>query len=433
MPKRRIVVIGRGIAGLTAANRSRIVDEKADITILSTEKRQPYCKPSLACVVRGTVSLSEDIGIYPNEILESKKIRLLPGFEAYEIDSKEKVVKARKTGTNETVQLDYDALVLAVGGHDLVPQIEGTNLEGIYTLQTFDDALKISETAKSGRGVIVVGAGPIALSIVEALLKRGIKTTMVVRSRILRTLIEPDLSLEVQKRIESEGVTCLFDAEIEKILGRQSVEGMQVSGKRIPASMIIFGTGIRASTRLAEKAGIKMGKYGIQVDEHMQTSERSIFSAGDCTETIDFITRKRTYLPIGSIAAQEGTIAGANAAGMEMRTDGFFRVQADNLFGMEITSIGHNSETAQALGIEVDVLELKSSGRVRSPYGWAEKYKARVKIITDKKRKIVGAQALGRRMAAQERYVLFKAIKEKMQEKNFVRLLKAEKELRQES
>jgi len=433
LPKRRIVIIGRGIAGLTAANSSRKVDEKADITILSTEKHQPYCKPSLACVVRGTASLPEEIGIYPNEILESKKIRLLPSFEAYEIDPKERVVKARKTGTNETVQLDYDTSVLAVGGHDLVPQIEGTNLKGIYTLQTFDDALKISETAKSGRGIIVVGAGPIALSIAEALLKRGIKTTMVVRSRILRTLIEPDLSLYVQKRIESEGVTCLFDAEIEKILGRKSVEGMQVSGEKIPASMIIFATGIRASTKLAEETGIKVGKYGIQVNEHMRTSERSIFSAGDCTETIDFITRNRTYLPIGSIAAQEGTIAGANAAGMEMRTDGFLRVQADNLFGMEITSIGHSSETAQALGIEVDVLEMKSSRRIKNPYGWADKYQTRVKIITDKKRKIVGAQALGRRMAAQERYVLFKAIEKKMEERNFVRLPKTGKELLQES
>jgi len=326
LPEQKIVVIGSGTAGLAAANTARKADAKAEVTVLSTEKHPPYCKPSLACVVRGTVSVPEEIAIYPSRMLESKNIRLLANREAFAINTKEKTVKTRDTSTNREKQLDYDALILAVGGHDLVPSIEGANLANVYTLQTFDDALGIHETAGSEKGAIVVGAGPIALSIAESLMKRKIETTMIVRSRVLRTLIEPDLSAKMLERIEAAGITCLLNTEIEAIGGSRNVEYVTVAGKKIATSVIVFGTGIRPSTEMAEQTEIKVGKFGIQVDDHMRTSVPDIYSAGDCTETIDFVAKKRTYMPIGSIAAQEGTIAGANAAGTEMRTDGFLRI-----------------------------------------------------------------------------------------------------------
>lgn len=427
MPEQKIVVIGSGTAGLAAANTARKADAKAEVTVLSTEKHPPYCKPSLACVVRGTVSVPEEIAIYPSRTLESKNIRLLANREAFAINTKEKTVKMRDISTNRQSQLNYDALVLAVGGHDLVPTIEGANLANVYTLQTFDDALRIYETAGSEKGAIVVGAGPIALSIAESLMKRKIETTMIVRSRVLRTLIEPDLSAKMLERIEATGITCLLNTEIEAIGGSRNVEYVTVAGKKIATSMIVFGTGIRPSTELAEQTGIDVGKFGIQVDDHMRTSVPDIYSAGDCTETIDFVVKKRTYMPIGSIAAQEGTIAGANAAGTEMRTDGFLRIQADNLFGTEITSIGHNSETARALGIEANVSELPSCVRAKSHYCLAGKYPATVKIITDEKDIVIGSQALGRRIATQERFMLFRAIRERMEKEDLVRFLQPHK------
>jgi pyruvate/2-oxoglutarate dehydrogenase complex dihydrolipoamide dehydrogenase (E3) component len=110
-----------------------------------------------------------------------------------------------------------------------------------------------------------------------------------------------------------------------------------------------------------------------------------------------------------------------------MRTDGFLRIQADNLFGTEITSIGHNSETARALGIEAKVSELPSCVRTKSHYCLAGKYPATVKIITDQKDIVIGSQALGRRIATQERFMLFRAIRERMEKEDLVRFLQPHK------
>ncbi len=324
------------------------------------------------------------------------------------------MIKARELNTSKIRHFDYHALILATGGQDIVPQIKGTELNNVFTFRTFDDALKISQKVKLNKSAIVVGAGPIALSVAEALVKRGVKTKIVIRSRALRTLIEPDLSRDLQRRIKEAGVEALTSAEIEEIGGSRSVEYVKIFDKKIPASMLIFATGVRPSIELAKETETKLGEYGIKVDEHLRTSNPEIYAAGDCIEATDSITKKHTYFPIGSVAAEAGRIAGVNAVGGDERSDGFLRVQGDRLFGVDVTSIGHSSATANDIGIKANVIDIKLASLMRNSYCFGEKYRVKAKIVTDEKERIIGAQTLGERFAAHDRYVLFRAIKEKM-------------------
>lgn len=412
MKDRNIVIVGSGIAGLSAAIAARQVGNVNSITILSREKCPPYCKPSLARVILGTVMRREEIEMYPEDLLRRRRITTIPGLEVLSVDPERKVLRALDTGTGKSKSVGYDFLILATGGHEFVPPINGRELENVFTLRIFADALKMSETAESGRGAVVVGAGPIALSIAESSVKRGLRTRMIVRSRILRTLVESEFSEMMKDLVEKKGVECLVNAEIEEVGGSKRVEYVRIQGRTLGTSMVVFATGTRPSVELAENAGVKVGESGIEVDEYMRTSRSDIFAAGDCAETMDFVTKRRIYLPIGSIGAQEGVIAGANAAGARVKGDGFIRVQTDNFFGTEVTSIGHCSETAKQLGLEVKALDIQLSGSIIRP--GLRKSCTRAKIIIDNRGRIVGAQVLGHRFAAEERYVLFQAIKERM-------------------
>jgi len=412
--KRKILIIGGGTAGLVAAYRARETNTEAEITVLSEELYLPYRKPSLSCVIKGTISRPDEIAMYPLHLLESKKIRLLRGVKAYRIDVDERTVNAKDVKTKTKKTLSYDALVLATGGYGFIPPVKGVHLKNVFTLRTFDDALRISEMAERGKSAVVVGAGFVALEIAEALARRDVKVTLIVRSRILRRLIEPDFSLYVQKKVEQSGIRILVGTDVEEIGGVKSVKYVRASGQKIETSMVIFATGVRPSVKLAERSGIKFGRYGIHVDGYMRTSVPEIYAAGDCVETLDLITKKGTYVPIGSIAAQQGGIAGINAAGGSEKCEGFLRAQSDNVFGLEVSSIGHGSVTAKELGIKVSLEDMKTPSTIGKRSYFQKKYPVKVKVSVDQKGKVVGAQVIGYRFTTQNFYALFQAIRERM-------------------
>jgi len=412
--KRRIVIIGGGVAGLVAAFKARQTDPESGIIILSEELYPPYCRPCLPSVIKGTVSHSNEIAMYPPQLLESNNILLLQGVKACNVDVTDKTIKVKDVKTAEERIFGYDALILATGGHSSTQLVKGNHLKNVFTLRTFKDAIRISEVAGTAKGAVVVGVGFVGLAIAEALNKRGVDTILVVRSRILRGLIEPDLSSYVQKKIRERGVSVLVRAEVDEIGGAESVDYVKVAGEKIEASMVIFAVGVRPSVKLAEEAGIKLGRHGIHVDDRMRTSVPEIYAAGDCVETLDIITKQAIYTPLGGIAARQGTIAGINAAGGDEKLEGFLRAQSDNPFGIEISSVGHGSVAAKALGIEVNVEDMELPLDIGKRSYLMEKYPIKAKVSVDKAGKVIGAQVVGSDLIAQNAYVLFKAIKQRM-------------------
>ena len=100
------------------------------------------------------------------------------------------------------------------------------------------------------------------------------------RSRILGSLVESDVSSFIQRHIERKGLKVVTGSEVDEIGGNESVGYVRVSGETIRVSMVIFAVGVQPNTGLAENVGIKLGRYGIQVDEYMRTSELDIYAAG---------------------------------------------------------------------------------------------------------------------------------------------------------
>jgi NADPH-dependent 2,4-dienoyl-CoA reductase/sulfur reductase-like enzyme len=248
-------------------------------------------------------------------------------------------------------------LIIATGSRSKIPQEVGS-LKNIFALRTFDDAKKITLSIKTGMRAIVVGAGLAALSISEALRKNKVKVTMIVRSRLLRSLLEPDLSYYLEKRVRMAGIDVLKGVEVEKFGGKHKIQYAVASGKKIKASLAIIATGVIPNVELAQEAGIRTDKNGIIVDKRACTSDPEIYAAGDCAGTLDFISKQNIYAPVGSIAAQEAKIAGQNVAGNEVFSEGYLRAQYEKVFNMNILSMGHTLERAKRLGIEGDAVKL---------------------------------------------------------------------------
>ncbi|MFA5239487.1 MAG: FAD-dependent oxidoreductase [Phycisphaerae bacterium] len=413
---KRIVVIGASAAGMMAAISAAKQNPRAEVTVV-TGDRVPYRRPAIPALIAGFITEPADAKICSRETLAKHNIKLICPAEVTNIDPKNKTVSILSEGKEE--KLSYDSAVLAVGASPLIPKIKGSDKKRVCTFTTYEAAAEIVEAAKNAKTAVVIGAGFIALEIAEALMHKGLDVYFNVRSRILRKLLEPDISDFLTTKFEQRGLKMLIGEEISEIGGIDRVEYVVHKGAKIAADLVVIGTGVKPNVALAEKCGIELGPTGaIKVDDHLQTSVSDIYAAGDCAESPDLDTGKFVYSPVGSIGASAGKIAGANAAGANQQSKGFLRAQADEILGFQIFSIGHSTTTAKEVGLKVKVHDLsvpKSSIKNSA----ANSFEA-AKILTDPDDKIVGAQLVAKKHGSQFAWQLYKAVLETEDREEFL-------------
>jgi NADPH-dependent 2,4-dienoyl-CoA reductase/sulfur reductase-like enzyme len=408
----RIVVVGGNIAGLNAAMCARGVNKKAELTILSREPYHPYRRSMLSSIIALGGSSPEEISMCMSQ-LDKLRIRYLRNVDVKNLHLDDRTVAVQNVKTKEKSVFAYDKIVLATGGFSAIPSIRGVEKKGAFCLRFFEDALQILKSVRPGCNAVVVGGGFAGLEIAEALAKRGARVWIVVRSRILREFVEPNLSGYVKSRIEQKGVKVMTGVSPAEIGGEKSVKYVRLEdGTKILASVVAFVTGVNPNVELARKAGIELGATGaLKVDQHMQTSNSGIYAAGDCAEALDAISGIWTYYPVGSVAAKEGAIAGRNAAGDKAEFGGVIRAQIDVVFGEGIASIGHGSESAKGMGMKVDLVDLSL---MKNRFKFLLNCPAKLVVAVDADGRMVGAQVISSRFASQYACTLFWAIEKRM-------------------
>lgn len=413
---KRIVVIGGSAAGMMAAISAAKRDPAAEVTVV-TQDRTPYRRPAIPALIAGYITAPAGAKIFSPETLARYNVKLICPAEATNIDPKSKVISILSDGQKE--KLPYDAVVIAAGACPLMPKIPGYGKKGVCTFTTYEAAAEIVEVAKSTGSAVVIGAGFIALEIAEALMHKGLDVYFNVRSRILRKLLEPEVSEFLTKKFERQGLKMLTGEEISEIGGADRVEYVLHKGSKVTANLVVVGTGVKPSVALAEKCGIELSPTGaIKVDSYLQTSVRDIYAAGDCAESPDLGTGRFIYSPVGSIGASAGKIAGRNAAGAKEKTKGFLRAQADQILGLQIFSIGHSTTSAEELGLKVRVYDLSvpQSAIENRAAGSFEV----AKILTDPRDRIVGAQLVAKKHGSQFAWQLYKAVLQAEDRKDFL-------------
>ena len=390
------------MAAIAAAEQN----PECHITLLTRDELS-YRRPAIPAFIAGYITGPKGAQILSEDILAQYKILLIAAAEAYEIDPATRFISILRRGEKE--KIPYDAAVIATGSSPLIPKIPGAEKKGVCTFTTYEAALEIVEMARTANRAVVIGAAFIALEIAEALMHKGLDVYFNVRSRILRKLLEPDVSEFLMKKFEQQGLKMLAGEAISEIAGGKNVEHVVYQGSKIPTELVVMGTGVQPNVELAKKTGIELGPSGaIKVNHRMETSLEDIYAAGDCAESPDLLTGKFMYSPVGSIGASAGKIAGSNAAGADKRTKGFLRAQADQILETQIFSIGHSSVSAEEAGLNVHVRNLEPQqvsdiNRFTKPFEIG-------KLLTDENQRVVGAQLVTKNAGSQFAGQLYRAV-----------------------
>jgi len=339
----KVVVIGGGVGGLHAAIAAR--ERGAEVTLITDDTKGTYRRSGLPDIVAGYATLENITVPYGKE---TEGIEFLRGETVTDIDIVSQSVSLRSGG-----KVKYDSLIFATGSRASMPDIEGKDSSNVCTLKSAEDIPKLLDVKGSA---IVVGAGFVALMTAEGYAKRRVKTTLMVRSRILRATVEPEIADAIEAKLREHGINIVKGIEPERIVGDRVIAG----GKEFEASKIVLATGITLNTELAKKAGLKVDRTGIIVDEHMRTSVSNIYACGDCAAVVDDITGRNINIPLGSMAVKGAKVAGANAAGGSESVR-FIRMQNEELLGLNINSIGYTLDAAKTFDPNARRVNLKGA------------------------------------------------------------------------
>jgi len=369
------VIVGNGIAGLTAAQVMREFRRGIDVTLVSEEKYPAYSPCIFPKYISGEIG-RERIFLNSHEDYLKIGVRPIFGKRALKIYTDEK-----KVFLEDGSSLRYDKLVIATGSKPIIPRIDGVEKKGAFTLKTLGDVDEFLAYPK--RKIAIVGAGFIGVETTMALKAKGYDTTLIESlDHVLPAAFDDKPAHVIETTLQKHGIKIFTGEKVTQILGGKEVKGIEVGGREIKCDAAVLATGMRPRVDLARPAGIKIGKLGgILTDERMSTNAEGVYACGDCTESRDVVTGRNTLNLLWPNAVLQGRVAGYNCVGTPKKYRGFINIVGIDLFGTHVASIGHTLATI-GNGGGCEVVE-KTHGTYYS------------RIIL-KKGTIVGAQFIGR-------------------------------------
>jgi NADPH-dependent 2,4-dienoyl-CoA reductase/sulfur reductase-like enzyme len=291
----------------------------------------------------------------------------------------------------------FDNLVVATGAEARRIGVEGEALEGVFYLHNLSDAIAIKHfiEAKNARRAVIVGSGLISLEMCENLRLRSIDTVVLQRSH-----------LPMKQMGQAFGEKILGEMARNQVIFKEStnVQGFEraTSGSIVvhtdngleQADMVVVGIGVVPNTVLAAQAGISIGASGaIKVNDRMQTSFSSIYSAGDCCECYHLISKRSVHFPFGDVARKQGRVVGSNIGGKPARFPGIVGSFCFKVFDLEVAGTGLTEDEASSAGFDPVSTTIRDYSR-SSVYPEAKRIW--LKVVADKESgRVLGGQGLG--------------------------------------
>ena len=386
------VIIGNGIAGMTAAEVLRAEDAACSITMVADDPYPVFYRPALKDYLGGRLP-EEKLWARPSTYYREQRIRFVPG-RVTALDTRQHLAHL-----HNGKHLAYDRLLLANGARPRTLSCPGLDLAGISTLRTIADYQEVLRRLSQVSRVVVVGSGTLALESAETLRHRGYEVTHLLRGRTLWSeVLDPVASDMVLQEERRDGIDVRLGEEVREIVGRNGQVSAVITsgGEPIACELVLIAIGIEPLVDFIRAAGIACER-GVKVDSGMLTSDPHIYAAGDVIETSDEYTGRTRVLGQWMPAIQQAQVAAYNMLGLlgpqhpfypgsqhAMRSAYLNYYNATLLYGLDFVSVGMTTRP-NAPGFQ----ELVAEARARNY----------CKVIL-KQGVIVGALLLGQRTNA---------------------------------
>lgn len=311
-----IVVIGNGIAGLTAAVEARRLAPDKRIVIVTDQVHPTINTPALKQFAVGKLT-REQLLAYPPGTERMERIHVVSA-RVEEIHANSKYITM--SGNRG---FGYQSLLIATGSapNGLPASLPGREFDGVLVLHRLQDYLNLRRRQGEVSEAVIIGGGVHAIETVMGLLHWGIRVNWLIRSAtVMPNMLDQAASEMVLDRIRHAGAKIYTGTQVEGIVGRVgSVAGVITNTKEmIPCELVLSCTGTRPVMTLADHCSVPLKhKNGIIVDDQLRTSVPNIYAAGDVAALQNPLTGAYEPRAQWYEAVAQGRIAGAMLAGQE--------------------------------------------------------------------------------------------------------------------
>lgn len=328
MAQRTFVIVGASLAGATAAAQLREDGFEGRIVLLGEEPSLPYERPGLSKSYLAGGSERTALDVHPAEFYADRSIEVRTSSRVRSLERRNSAVVL-----DDGSRIRFDRLLLATGSVPRRLDLPGADLQGIHYLRTVEDANALRAAARGAHRVLVIGAGWLGAEVAATLRQTGLPVVLIATERApLERVLGPMVANVFRGLHEDHGVELCMHTTVRAFRGSSTVEALELmDGTRIDGDLVVVGVGARPRVELAVEAGLDVGD-GILVDEHLETSSKGIFAAGDVAGAWHPLLRERMRVEHWDNARRQGRAAARSMLGARepyLRIPYFFSEQYD--------------------------------------------------------------------------------------------------------
>ena len=421
---KKILIVGGVAGGAGTAARLRRLDENARIILFERGSYISFANCALPYYIGGEITDKNALTVQTVQSFTTRfnvDVRIHSNVTAIHPDTK--TVSVHDTQNNRVYEENYDSLVLSPGAEPVRPPIEGIQSERVFTLRSIPDTFAIKEfiEKKHARSAAIVGGGFIGIEMAENLKRAGLEVTLIEMADQVIAPVDYDIACEVHAHLQEKGVRLQLNSALSSVSDTGSALNIQLTSGNVKADMMILAIGVNPESALAHAAGLKLSPKGaIVVDEHMRTSDPSIYALGDAVQIKDFISEQDGYVPLAGPANKQARIVADVICGVPSSYCGTQGSSIIKAFDLTVGATGINEKTAKRLGIAYEKSFTYSSNHA-SYYPGAQSMS--IKTLYDPQTgSILGAQIVGREGVDKRVDVFATAIRARMKAADLAQL-----------
>ncbi|MBR5329716.1 MAG: NAD(P)/FAD-dependent oxidoreductase [Firmicutes bacterium] len=333
----RYLIIGASAAGIFAAEAIRKRDALGQITLVSTEREEPYSRCLTTYYIEGKTDPAK-MRLRSAAHWQNLGITLRCGVTATMVDD-----AAKRVWFDDGSVLEYDKLLIASGSSARRVPLDGAAEEDIFRMRTMADADALIQAVQGGKKrVALFGGGLVSLKTAAALAKCGAELALVSHSdRLLSSQLDETAADLLARHMEDCGVKLVFHATAEKMLRKEGGDCCGVAltnGEVLPCDLFFAGKGVTPNSSFVP--AVKNEDGFIVTDGHMRTNLPDVYAAGDVALSFDKLSGEPAVYAIWPSATEQGEIAGCNMAGDKVLYDGAISMNSLEFMGLRAIVAG---------------------------------------------------------------------------------------------
>lgn len=398
----RVIVVGGVAAGMSAASKIKRNLFNTEVVVYEKGEVLSYGACGMPYLISDVIKEPESLIARKKEHFEKMGIDIFLSHEVVKIDDKKKEVTVKQLETGRCFQDRYDKLLVSSGASPIIPNVQGIDLNGIETLSTYADGIRLKQIASKQdvQNVCIVGAGFIGVELVEAMLELNKNVTLVEFKNQILPQFDKEVVLPLQDEMIRKGAALKLSEKVVAFKGDTHVKRVITDKNSYEADLVIVCIGVRPNTQFLKDTKVELlGNGAVKVNKRMESSVPDIYAAGDCATVYhQVLDTLDAYIPLGTNANKQGRIVGEVISGNNAKFEGAMGTSMIKVCGMEAAKTGISER--EAIDNNFDYKAVTINGLNHASY-YPDNTPVMVKLIYQAyTKRILGAQIMGYQDAA---------------------------------